>query len=287
MAKIAFLGLGEMGRRMASRLVQANHEVCIWNRTQSKLAPLLAEGATTAATPASVAEGADFVLSMVRDDAASQNVWDGDDGALRGLSKGAVAAELSTLSVEQAKRLGEMVLNTGAHYVDAPLAGSLPQAEAGQLIFFAGGDQEIIERIRPVLLAMGGAVHRVGPIGTGAAFKLMVNALFGAQVAVLAEVLSLGEALGIPQAEASQILASTPVLSDAARGAAASMVANAYAPMFPIGLVAKDFGYIEKAAKTGGITLPISQSVAALFDAASDAGYDNFNITGIKTYYDR
>jgi len=287
MTKIAFLGMGEMGRRMAFRLVKVNHEVCVWNRTQSKLAPLLAEGATTAATPALAADGADFVLSMVRDDAASQNVWAGDQGALRGLSKGAVAAELSTLSVEQAKRVGEMVLNTGAHFVDAPFAGSLPQADAGQLIFFAGGDQQVIERIRPVLLAMGGAVHSVGPMGAGAAFKLMVNALFGAQVAVLAEVLSLGEALGIPRAEASEVLGSTPVLSDAARGAAASMVANAYAPMFPIGLVAKDFGYIEEAAKTGGITLPISQSVAALFDAASDAGYDKLNITGIKAYYDR
>ncbi|MGV6821233.1 MAG: NAD(P)-dependent oxidoreductase [Parvularcula sp.] len=287
MAKIAFLGMGEMGRRMASRLVKANHEVCVWNRTQSKLAPLLAEGATTAATPALAAEGAEFVLSMVRDDAASQNVWAGDEGALRGLSKGAVAAELSTLSVEQAKRVGEMVPNTGAHFVDAPLAGSLPQADAGQLIFFAGGDQQVIERLCPVLLAMGGAVHSVGSMGAGAAFKLMVNALFGAQVAVLAEVLSLGEAFGIPRAEASQVLGSTPVLSDAARGAAASMVANAYAPMFPIGLVAKDFSYIEEAAKTGGITLPVSQSVAALFEAASRAGYDNLNITGIKAYCDR
>lgn len=287
MTKIAFLGLGEMGRRMASRLAKANHAVCVWNRTPSKLAPVLAEGATTAATPALAADGAEIVLSMVRDDIASQNVWAGAEGALRGLNKGAVAVELSTLSVEQAKRLGEMVLNTGAQFVDAPLVGSLPQAEAGQLIFFAGGDPETIERVRPVLLEMGAAVHRVGAMGTGAAFKLMVNALFGAQVAVLAEALSLGEALGIGRAEAAQILGSTPVLSDAARGAAASMVANSYAPMFPIGLVAKDFGYIEEAAKSGGITLPISQSLAHLYEKASRAGYDTLNITGIKAYYDR
>jgi 3-hydroxyisobutyrate dehydrogenase len=190
--RIAVLGLGAMGSRMAARLLGAGHQVSVYNRSAGPAHDLVAAGAVAGKTPRAAAEGAEIVIAMVRDNEASRAIWcDEQDGALRGFGAGAIAIESSTLTPGWVRELGAEVQQAGARFLDAPVVGSRPQADAGQLIHLVGGDADIFDRAKGVLSALGGAAHHVGPVGAGARLKLAVNALFGVQVAALAELLAL------------------------------------------------------------------------------------------------
>lgn len=282
MKTVAFLGLGAMGSRMAGRLLTAGYSVTVWNRTPDRAGPLIARGARASKTPKAAAEGADAVVSMLRDDAAGQAVWlDRQSGALTGMAAGALAVECSTVTPSWARRLAAACADNDISFADAPLAGSRPQAEAGQLIFFAGGDADTVTRARPLLDAMGQAVHTVGPTGSGAAVKLMVNALFGAQLAMLGEAIALLERAGVSTAEAIQALSATPVCSPAAAGAAMAMQGDAFPPAFPIDLVAKDFDLFARTGAEFEIATPLGRAVGGVYRAAAEAGFAGDNITGI------
>ena len=286
MAKIAILGMGAMGSRMAGNLRRAGHTVTVWNRDSSKVTPLVALGAVIAGTPKAAVSGAEIVIAMVRDDEASRQVWlDSESGAFGGVDRQAIAIESSTLSVGWIKTLSAAAAARGVSFLDAPVVGSRPQAEAAQLIFLAGGDPGVVARAEPALKAMGIAVHHVGPNGAGAAMKLGINALFGIQVAALAELLALLRLRGVSPARAAEIIGSTPVASPAANAAAQSMLAGAFAPMFPIELVEKDFGYVAEMSNGLDAPTPIAAAARAVVNRAIDAGFRADNITGIVRLY--
>jgi len=285
---IAFLGLGAMGSRMATRLLTAGHRVVVWNRSPEAAAPLVAAGATAADTPREAVTGAAFVFAMLRDDVASRAVWtDAADGALAGLAAGALAIECSTLSVAWVRELAVLAGGRGAAFLDAPLAGSRPQAEAGALIFLAGGDAADLARAAPVLRCMGSAVHHAGPNGAGAMVKLAINALLGVQAAAMAELIGLLRRSGLDVAHAVEIIGATPVCSPAAKVAAAAMLAGNFAPLFPVALVEKDFDYLLRAAAAGAARLPVSAAVRGVMADAIAQGFGADNITGIARLYDQ
>jgi 3-hydroxyisobutyrate dehydrogenase len=185
MANISILGLGAMGSRMATNLMRAGHAVAVWNRDPEKAVQLVASGAKHASSPRAAAAGADAVIAMVRDNAASRAVWlDPSTGALAGMARGAMAMS-STLTVNWVGEPGAAAAKLGIAFLDAPVAGSRPQAEAGQLIYFVGGEASAFARAEPLLKAMGAVVHHAGAVGSGAGVKLMVNALFGIQLAAM------------------------------------------------------------------------------------------------------
>jgi 3-hydroxyisobutyrate dehydrogenase len=283
---IAVLGLGAMGSRMAVALLRAGHRVTVWNRNAEKAVALGNAGARIAGSPRSAVAGADFVICMVRDDHAAREVWlDPNTGALSGMRHDAIGIESSTLSLAAARALAGEFAARGIAFLDAPVAGSRPQAEAGQLIYLVGGDDDIVERATPVLLAIGGSVRHAGAAGAGAAVKLMVNTLFGVQLAVLGEMLGLLERSGIDPQRAHEIFAATPVCSPAANAAGAAMLAGNYAPMFPIELVAKDLGYTISASDVVNAQAPVAHAAATAFDGAVREGYGTDNITGIIQRY--
>lgn len=278
---VSILGLGAMGARMAARLLDAGHTVTVWNRTPERAAPLVAAGARLGASPCDAASGADIVVSMVTDDDASRAVWTGPEGALAGLATGAVAVESSTLSPSWTTDLAASVRDAGATFLDAPVAGSRPQADAGALIYLVGGDAEAVERVRPVFEVLGGAVHHVGPVGQGAAIKLAVNALYAVQVAAVAEQLAMLRAAGVDEARAAEVLGATPVASPAAVGAMGAIVARRFDPLFPIDLVEKDLRYAVAASRAGGAEAPVTEAARAVFGRAQEAGLGGDNITGV------
>lgn len=283
MTRITFLGLGAMGQRMASRLIAAGHAVTVWNRSPRAAQALHENGAIVAATPSEATKGAEVVISMVYDDAASRAVWlDEGNGALRGMSPSAIAIESSTLTPAWIAELGVAMAARGIAFVDAPVAGSRPQAEAGLLIYMAGGAESVIERVKPVLLAMGGVVHHVGPTGSGAWLKLAVNALFGTQVAAMAEQLALLRDAGVDLERALAALKAMPVTSPAAAGAATLMLAGNFAPQVPVDLIAKDIGYVLISSNQA---LPLTQAVAARFADAQRAGLGGENIVALSKLY--
>jgi len=286
MKNIAFLGLGSMGSRMALNLIKAGYNVCVWNRNIERTVPLENEGAKIAESPRLASETADFVISMVRDDKASEAIWcDENIGALAGMKAGAIAIECSTLSLGWINELHKRASDKHVAFLDAPVAGSRPQAEAAQLIFLAGGNRQSFDQTKLILDVMGSMTHYAGTSGSGAAIKLAVNTLFGIQIAAMAELIGFFKASGLDVNHATDILKSTPVCSPAASAAINSMLAGAFDPMFPIDLVKKDFSYAVKSANEYGLTTPLTEAAMSVFQQAIEEGFGEDNITGVAQLY--
>ncbi len=287
MTTVSVLGLGAMGSRMAKALVSAGHQVTVWNRTTVRCEALRDLEATIALSPREAVAEADFVIAMVRDDDASRTVWlDRDTGALVAMKPGAVAIESSTLSVDWVREMARVVdAVPGVEFLDAPVAGSRPQADARQLIFFVGGEAQIVARAERVLTAMGAAVHHAGPAGAGLAVKLAMNALFGVQIAALAELVGALAKAGVDVEKAVGILSATPVCSPAARAAAASMLTRDFAPLFPVELVEKDLGYMHALASSAAAAVPLTDTARAVMSAAMARKLGADHLTGIVRLY--
>lgn len=285
MPRIAVLGLGEMGRRMARRLLDLGYDLVVWSRSGvPEAAPRLRERA--APSPRAAAHAAEVIIAMVTDDAASRAVWtDPQTGALAALRPGAIAIESSTLTPAWVASLAERVRATGAEFLDAPVVGSRLQAEAGALIHLVGGTPATLERAREVLQALGSAAHHLGPTPSGAMMKLVVNSLFSAQVALLAELLGLARRARLDLGTAFAALGSLPVLSPAAKAAGATMLAARFEPMFPIELVDKDLRYALAAGESVGSELPVTQRTAELFARARAQGLGSENLTALAKLF--
>lgn len=288
MTRIAFLGLGAMGSRIAASLLTAGFDLTVWNRDPAKAQGLGDQGAKLAASPAAAAMGADIVFAMVRDDEASRGVWlDPHTGAFASMRSGAIAIESSTLTLAFTRALAAEAATRGLGFLDAPVAGSRPQAEAKQLIHLVGGDTVTLSRAEPALRAIGAAIHHAGPAGTGMAMKLAVNALLGIQVAALAELLGALAKQGVEGAKAADILGATSVASPAAKGAMASMAASAYAPLFPVELVGKDLDYALAGVRAVGADAPVTLAANSVFSSAAALGLGGEHLTAVRKLYER
>jgi 3-hydroxyisobutyrate dehydrogenase len=273
-----------MGRRVSTRLLEAGNEVVVWNRSAGPAEGLEAAGATVAATPRDAAAAADLVIAMVTDDEVSRAIWFGDDGAIAGLREGSLAVESSTLTPGWARELGAAVAAAGARFADAPVVGTRPQAEAGALLYLAGGAGADVAELAESVGSCASAVRHVGPVGAGTAVKLAVNALFATQLAALAELLAMTRTQGLDPAEVLALLEPTGVMSPIAAAMGKAMLAGEFDPLFPIALVEKDLRYAASAAAEG--KAPIADALAAVYAAAREAGFGGDNITGIARLYD-
>src|SRR5262245_58036940 len=168
MSKVAFLGLGAMGSRMATNLLRAGHELTVWNLSPGPMKTLVASGAKPATTPREAAEGSEFVMTMVTNDVASRQVWlDAGNGALLGMRPGAIAIDSSTLTPAWVRELSSVMSTAEVMLLDAMVSGSTPQAERAELIFLVGGDVNSMKRAEPLLKTLGSSVRHAGPVGCG------------------------------------------------------------------------------------------------------------------------
>jgi len=278
---IALLGLGAMGSRMAANLLKADHALTVWNRTPEAAAALVAQGAKQAPTPRQAAAGADFVFAMVRDDEASREIWlSPHHGALEGLKEGAIAIESSTLTPGWIRELGLAVAARGSALLEAPVAGSRPQAETSQLVYFIGGDEAVLKQVKPLLIAMGSTITHVGPLGSGALVKLSTNAFLGVQVTVLAELIGLLKRSGADVASAVKAIGGTAAWSPAANNLSSSMLAGNVSPQFPVELIEKDFGYAVDAAGSPE-DVPTIAAARGVFQKAVANGFGGDNMTSV------
>ncbi|WP_439839415.1 NAD(P)-dependent oxidoreductase [Aeromonas caviae] len=287
MTKIAVLGLGAMGSRMAANLIKAGHSVTVWNRSPAAAEALVAAGAKHASTPKDAASDADIVMAMVRDDKASRQVWLNDDtGALAGMAPGTIAIESSTLTAGWIRELGESAAERAISLLEAPVSGTTPQAEAAQLVYLVGGEAETLVRVESVLKAMGSSIQHVGPLGTGALTKLTTNTLLGIQVTVLGELIGMLQHSGADVARILDAVSATPVWSTVASRITASMLADNFTPQFPIELIEKDFGYTVLAAGSDGAA-PTITAARSVFTAAIERGYAKENMTAVVKLFAR
>jgi 3-hydroxyisobutyrate dehydrogenase/2-hydroxy-3-oxopropionate reductase len=211
--RVGFIGLGKMGRPMALNLVGAGFETTVYNRSRATAEAVGEEGARVADSPHEVAASADVVITMVADEAAVESVYRGAAGALSAARRGQVFVEMSTIGPVAVRSFGEAVAATGAQMIDCPVSGSVPAATDGTLLALIGGPDEAVDRAAPVLDALCRARMHLGPLGSGAAMKVIVNALIGVTNLAVSEGLVLAECLGIERETAYDVLASSAISS--------------------------------------------------------------------------
>ncbi|HJT70742.1 MAG TPA: NAD(P)-dependent oxidoreductase, partial [Terriglobales bacterium] len=199
---VAILGLGTMGAGMAGRILSAGFMLSVYNRSRERAQPFVGRGAIFAGSPREAASRAEVVISMVADDAASRNVWLGENGAVAGAKPGSVLIESSTLSVNWVRELAAAAEKRSCEFLDAPVTGTKPHAESGQLLFLVGGSAKTLDRVRPVLSILGRDAIHLGPAGSGALMKLVNNFIAAVQAVSFSEALALIDAGGLDTANA-------------------------------------------------------------------------------------
>jgi len=217
MAQLGFVGLGEMGSRIAIRLFQAGHTLTLFNRTRAKAGPLLAMGMHWADSPRLVATQSDVTFSMIADTTALHAITQGDEGILRGLSAGKVYVDMSTVSPQEIRELSAQVAARGAHMIEAPVSGGPGYVEQGKASLMVGGERAVFERLLPLLTAIGPTVSYVGASGQAMSLKLAINLSLGVQMLAFCESVVLAEKAGISRETAVEVLlksvAASPMLA--------------------------------------------------------------------------
>jgi 3-hydroxyisobutyrate dehydrogenase len=279
--RVALLGLGVMGTGMAHSLLRAGFPLTVYNRNPAKAASLVTgTDARTAATPGEAASDADIIVSMVADDAASRAVWLGTEGALAGAKAGAVLIESSTVTAAWIRELADAVHarplagGAGLELLDAPVTGTRPHAEAGELLFLVGGSAAALERARPALTAMSRAIVHVGPTGSGALLKLVNNFVCGVQAVALAEALTLVERSGLDRDKALDLLTNGAAGSPLVKTLSARMTSGEFTPPnFTLQLMTKDMVYAQREAARSAVTLDTAACAQRLFERAIADGH--------------
>ena len=197
MAHVAFIGLGRMGHGMAGRYLDAGFSLAVWNRSKAKAEDLIARGARWATSPADAADGADAIVTMVADDAASRAVWLGKDGAAKSAKAGTLAIECSTVSYGHALDLARELRGRGLIYIDSPVTGLPDAAAAGKLTLLVGAEPADLESARPYLAPLSTTIRHFGAVGSGTVYKLINNLMGAIQIVGLAEGLAIAEQAGL------------------------------------------------------------------------------------------
>ena len=278
MAKIGFLGLGEMGTPMATRLRRAGHDLTVWNRTPERTVPLANEGAAVASSPAKAAAGADVVITMLATPEALEQVLFGSEGLATALSPGQVLIDMSTVGPDEVRSVAAR-LPKGVSLVDAPVRGSVPQATSGRLEVFVGATDEDYERVRPILEPMGTVRHTGGP-GSGAAMKLVANLALGAAIVTLGEALALGESLDLKRDVLLAALADSPI-GPIVQAKRSNIESGDYAPSFKLRHAAKDLRLVTEAAAARGRELKQARANRAWLDEAAEHGAADLDFSAV------
>ena len=278
---VAILGLGTMGSGMAANLLKVGFPLCVYNRTRTKAQPLIDAGARSASTPAEAVKDASVIISMLADDAASREVWLGENGALAAAKKTAILIESSTVSPAWIAELAKQAEQRGLDLLDAPVTGSRTQAEAGQLSFLVGGKDTTLEAATPVLQAMSKEIVHLGPIGSGAKMKLINNFLCGVQVASFAEGIIWIERSGLDRDKALSILKAGAPGSPLLGAISARMVSQNYTVNFLLKLMTKDLLYAQNEAELSNVDLKTAEVARSLFAAAIDQGFGDQDMSSV------
>jgi 3-hydroxyisobutyrate dehydrogenase-like beta-hydroxyacid dehydrogenase len=281
--RVAFLGLGIMGRSMAANLVKAGHELTVWNRTPGKDV----EGARSAASPAEAATGAEVIWMCVSDTKAVEAVLFGPQGVEQSLTQGMILVDSSTISPSATRKFAERVRPKGVDYVDAPMTGSKVAAESGTLIFMVGGEEAAIEKLKPLFAAMGKLFFRMGETSKGQAAKLAMNLQIALIYEGFAEALTLATKLGVNAATLLPVVQASMVHSGVVEYKAPFVLKRDFSPNFPLRLMHKDIRLALEAAKEVRAKLPGLETVEEIYEMATEDGHGNLDYAATLTLLEK
>jgi 3-hydroxyisobutyrate dehydrogenase len=279
-ARIAFIGLGNMGLGMARRLLQAGHDLRVFNRSRSKATELERAGAGVCRTPREAAAGADAVIGMTANDSSSRSVWLGPDGVLAAkLAPRALAVECATLSHDWVMELAAAVEAQDLRYIDAPVTGLPESAAAGTLTLLVGADPVDLGRARPILSAFSQRILRFGPVGSGTAYKLIINMIGAVQIASLAEGYALAEKAGLDLEVVLEAISAGQAASPQVVRNAQRMTANDHDTnvVFTAVLRLKDVEYALRFARITGLGTPFGELAGRQFRELIELGHGQVN----------
>jgi 3-hydroxyisobutyrate dehydrogenase len=274
---IAFLGTGAMGAPMARNLVRAGHVVRVWNRTATRAEELVADGAVACGTPAEACDGADVLVTMLADGPATA-------AAVQGVLRPGLAwAQMGTVGVEWTERFAGLAAGAGTLYADAPVLGSLAPAESGELTVLAAGSDEALDACQEVFDVVGSRTLRLGAAGNGTRMKLVLNFWVLGQTALVGEVVSLAEALGVGAAQFLDLIEGGFTDAPYARLRARRMLDHDFAPMFSLALGHKDVSLALEAGTAEGLQLDVAAAVGEEMRRAIAKGYGAEDIGAVVT----
>jgi 3-hydroxyisobutyrate dehydrogenase-like beta-hydroxyacid dehydrogenase len=287
--QLGFVGLGAMGELIVPRLMAAGHEVTGWNRTRAKAKALLAQGMSWADTPREVAAQSDIVFSIVTDSKAVRAVALGDDGVIAGLKRGGIYIDMSTIEPEASRSVAAEFAKAGSIMLDGPLSGSPVTVVQGNASIMIGGDEEAFERVKPVLLAIGPKVTRIGGNGLACQMKIAVNLLLMVEVICFGEAVALAEKGGVPRAVALDAMlksvAASPVL-----GYRGPFILDGKMPEVPLAdvtLQQKDMLLALNLGRTLGSPVPLAAAANEMMNACRGLGIDGNDFVVAHQVYRR
>lgn len=280
---VALVGAGRMGAAMAARLAGAGYEVTLFNRTRTRAEEVAGQtGARVAGTPAEAAGAAGTVLVSLADDDAVSAVYHGEHGLAAGLRPGAVVLEMSTIAPGTVRALEPLVTGGGASLLDAPVSGSVPLVQQGELTVLVGGDSDALDRARPALSSFSRRVFHLGALGAGATVKLAVNSIVHALNQAVAEALVLAERAGVDRSAAYQVFASGAAGAPFVQYKQDAFLHPESAPVaFALDLVAKDLELITALAAQVDARMDLNAAGRALVEEALAAGYGDRDMSAL------
>jgi 3-hydroxyisobutyrate dehydrogenase-like beta-hydroxyacid dehydrogenase len=253
---LGFVGIGYMGWPIAWRLLESGFRLTAYDRDRSKAEQVLRYGGTIAESVASLSSSCNIVLSCLPNDEAVLNTYTGPDGAFANARRGSLVIDMSTVHPETAQQLSRLGSERGVEVLDVTISGSTPAAEKGLLTLFGGGDKACFDAAEPIFRAIARRYFYLGPSGSGATMKLVVNTLLGIGMQAIAEAVALGEKAGLPRNRLLDVLSQTAVVAPAHVGKLERAMKSDYSPQFPIRLMNKDFGLILNLAAAVGARMP-------------------------------
>jgi 3-hydroxyisobutyrate dehydrogenase-like beta-hydroxyacid dehydrogenase len=264
--KLGFIGLGAMGAPMARNLLEADHELAVWNRSPERAGPLVEAGARRADSPADAASDTRATVLMITNAEAVQEVLFGDKGVVQGLSAGAAVINMGTIGAVATTRIAKTLGELGYRMLDAPVSGSTPVAAAGELAIMVGGDEETFEEFELVLAAMGEKISLMGEVGSGSRMKLINNLILGANMAALSEGLALGEAAGLPVEKQLEVILAGGAASGVAQRRSGNLISGSYEPQFKLSHELKDLYYALELGRDLEDPLPIIAVISQIYN---------------------
>ena len=263
-----------MGRPIARRLLESGFQVTACDRDRSKAKELVRYGASVAQSVPELAASCDVILSCLPSDEAVLDLYRGSNGVLASTSPGSVIIDMSTVYPETSRELSRLGSERGIKVLDVTISGSVPAAEQGILTLFGGGDQECFAAAQSIFRAIAQKYFYLGPTGSGATMKLVVNTLLGTGMQAIAEAVALGEKAGLERHRLLDVLSETAVVAPAHLGKLQRAMNGDYSPQFPLRLMNKDFGLIFYLAAAVGARMPATEAAFEVNARQSEQGQE-------------
>ena len=271
-ARLGFVGVGYMGRPIARRLLESGFKLTAYDRDHGKAEQLIQYGGNVAQSVSELSSSCNAVLSCLPSDEAVLAIYRGSNGVFANVHRGSLVIDMSTVYPETSQELSRLGSEHGVEVLDVTISGSTPAAEKGLLTLFGGGNKECFDSAESIFRVTAQKYFYLGPSGSGATMKLVVNTLLGIGMQAIAEAVALGEKAGLDRNRLLNVLAQTAVVAPAHVGKLQRAVKSDYSPQFPLRLMNKDFGLILNLAAAVGARMPATGAAFEVNARQSDDG---------------